>query len=49
MPWPDSKEMIALGIFKFLEHYEGRIALSAGAIINAKEHAYKILTNREDV
>ena len=45
MPWADSKELIAQGILTFFEDYEGRIAFSAGAIINAKEHAYNILSN----
>jgi hypothetical protein len=48
MPWKDSKEIIAQGIFKFLEEYEGKIALSAGAIINAREHAYSVLSNEDD-
>ncbi|MDP3979264.1 MAG: hypothetical protein Q8P85_14950 [Pseudomonas sp.] len=45
MPWQDCKEVIAHGIFIFLEAHEGKVALSAGAIINAREHAYSVLSN----
>ncbi len=48
MPWQESKEIIAHGILIFLEQYEGKIALSAIVIINAREQALKILSNSGD-
>jgi hypothetical protein len=44
MPSQNSKNLIAQGIINFLNEYEGKIALSSGAIINARAHALVILS-----
>ncbi len=49
MPWQENKEIIALGILVFLEAYEGRIALSSTVILNAREHAFKILSSSDSI
>lgn len=43
MPWPDSKEMMARGLIKFLNEHEGKIALSAQTVIAARASAEEIL------
>jgi hypothetical protein len=45
MPWPDSKLMLAQAMVKFLDAYEGKIALSATTIIGARQAAQEIISN----
>jgi hypothetical protein len=43
MPWPDSKLMVAEAMLRFLDAYEGKIALSAATIIGARCAAEEII------
>jgi hypothetical protein len=43
MPWPDSRQMLASAMLKFLDAKEGKIALSAVTILSARQSAEDIL------
>jgi hypothetical protein len=45
MPWPDSKLMLAQAMLQFLDVYEGKVALSAVTILNARQTAQEIVSN----
>lgn len=45
MPWPDSKLMVAEAIVRFLDAYEGKVALSANTILGARKAALEIIVN----
>lgn len=45
MPWPDSKLMVAQAMVRFLDAYEGKVALSAHTILGARQAALEIIVS----